>query len=344
MIFYTLFFIISVGLSKLENKSLLWLWMILCFGFYTKIGWDYYSYFNSYNHNLAFSFLFTRLQNIAEFFGNFQYEILFVGLLFISLFISSIKKYSSCFLLSIAAWLGMDFMSFVLMRQVIAVAIFFYSIRFVLDKKLCKYLLCCILAFGFHHSAIILLPLYWLLNIRLASKYMLCILVLGIFCYFFLDMNQLLFLADYLPNQAARYFNTAYSGHVLNVRVVESLGLFAICWYYRDSIRRKFIYGNIFLNLLFLTCLIYLYFNWIIIYQVRFVKYFEISLIIIVPYLLECVISVSKKRLFIFFACLIIIYFFIRYFVTITGIFSHQNNYQVFVPYQNYLWNMLWAK
>ena len=106
MIFYTLFFIISVGLSKLENKSLLWLWMILCFGFYTKIGGDYYSYLNFYIYGHTASFLFTRLQNIAEFFGSFQYEILFVGLLFISLFISSIKQYSSCFLLiySSLAW------------------------------------------------------------------------------------------------------------------------------------------------------------------------------------------------------------------------------------------------
>lgn len=49
-----------------------------------------------------------------------------------------------------------------IMRQIIAACIFLFSLRYVRDNKLVKYWVCCLLAFTFHKSAIILFPLIFI--------------------------------------------------------------------------------------------------------------------------------------------------------------------------------------
>lgn len=49
-----------------------------------------------------------------------------------------------------------------IIRQIVAACIFLYSLKFVCDNKLLKYWLCCFIAFTFHHSALILFPLYFI--------------------------------------------------------------------------------------------------------------------------------------------------------------------------------------
>ena len=48
------------------------------------------------------------------------------------------------------------------MRQSIAIMIFMYSLNFIIEKKLVRYLLCILMASIFHYSAILLLPLYFI--------------------------------------------------------------------------------------------------------------------------------------------------------------------------------------
>ena len=49
-----------------------------------------------------------------------------------------------------------------IMRQEIAICLFFYSLKYIIDDKPIQYWIICIVAFYFHHSAIILFPLYFL--------------------------------------------------------------------------------------------------------------------------------------------------------------------------------------
>lgn len=50
------------------------------------------------------------------------------------------------------------------MRQFIAIMIFIYSLKFVRDRCLYKYIICIILAFLFHKSVIVCLPVYFFIN------------------------------------------------------------------------------------------------------------------------------------------------------------------------------------
>lgn len=49
-----------------------------------------------------------------------------------------------------------------IIRQMIAACVFLYSLRYIRDNQLVKYWICCLLAFTFHKSAIILFPLYFI--------------------------------------------------------------------------------------------------------------------------------------------------------------------------------------
>lgn len=63
----------------------------------------------------------------------------------------------------IALVLGGEFFSWMNgIRQMIAACIFVYSTQFIRDRKLVKYLLCMALAYLWHHSSLMLVPIYFL--------------------------------------------------------------------------------------------------------------------------------------------------------------------------------------
>lgn len=49
-----------------------------------------------------------------------------------------------------------------ILRHEIAFCIFLFSLKYIRDNKLIKYWICCFLALAFHHSALILFPLYFI--------------------------------------------------------------------------------------------------------------------------------------------------------------------------------------
>jgi len=77
-----------------------------------------------------------------------------------------------------------------LIRQFAAVAIFLFSIRYILNKKLFKYIVCIVFASCFHFSAIVMLPVYYILTRNLGMK----IYLLG-FAVMYVSMNAIELLA-----------------------------------------------------------------------------------------------------------------------------------------------------
>lgn len=90
------------------------------------------------------------------------YVLLFVGIkplvqewsVFIGLFMYKIMFYNT----------------FISLRQGMTIAIFCLSLRFILAKKFWKYMLCCLIAFGFHRGALILFLLYFVQYIPISKK------------------------------------------------------------------------------------------------------------------------------------------------------------------------------
>ena len=81
-----------------------------------------------------------------------------------------IRRYSSSPMLSVFIFfcIGQMYLStFNVIRQSLAAAMFLFSIQYILDKKLWKYLLVMLVAASFHASSLVLIPLYWVLDRRL---------------------------------------------------------------------------------------------------------------------------------------------------------------------------------
>lgn len=105
---------------------------------------------------------------------------LIVNALFLSfLFYKGIIKYSPSILISsILFLLIINSQSIYVIRQYIVMAIFFYSIRWIINGNIYKYLITCFACFFIHQSSIILIPVYFLYNLNL--KQILAILLFSV--------------------------------------------------------------------------------------------------------------------------------------------------------------------
>jgi len=82
---------------------------------------------------------------------------------------STIYRYSPSLPLSLATLYGVGpfFFLYSGIRQGIAIVLVFYSIKFVAQQKIIKFITTIIIAVGFHYSAIVFLPVYFLPKIHL---------------------------------------------------------------------------------------------------------------------------------------------------------------------------------
>lgn len=66
------------------------------------------------------------------------------------------------------------------MRQGLGIAICVASFRFIKDRNLLMFLLCMYIALGFHKTAVVFLPAYWLVKIRLNQRRIFWILIISL--------------------------------------------------------------------------------------------------------------------------------------------------------------------
>lgn len=153
--------------QEIVMASVIALIFAVIFGMRWDVGVDSLAYLYAYKYNdterfeveYAFKFINDKMYQL-----HFHYAI-YLGLIaFIQLFLLlySFKKKIFLWPFHIIALFGghffLDWMN--VMRQETASCIGFYGIKYVVERKPWKYLLCIVLAFGFHKSALILLPLY----------------------------------------------------------------------------------------------------------------------------------------------------------------------------------------
>ena len=81
-----------------------------------------------------------------------------------------LMKYSKMLLFSFVLFLFSNYLYFSteILRESLAVCVFLFAFKYLFNRMYLKYYLCCIVAFGFHVSAIILffIPLYMNFNIK----------------------------------------------------------------------------------------------------------------------------------------------------------------------------------
>lgn len=157
--------------------------MVLTAGFAYAISPDWIPYWNAFegasilswgelgflSENMSMEIGYIFLNKIISSFGlgyaSFLIILVAIGL---SLKASTMYKYGGFVFFSLLLYLTPAFFveEHVHLRQGIANAVTIFSVRFVIERKLYKFLICIIIAFLFHKACIVFLFAYWIVKIK----------------------------------------------------------------------------------------------------------------------------------------------------------------------------------
>lgn len=195
MLYYILFFVLAMALfsrivGKKSNKTLFWgavvvliLYCSIRDGFLYPDIQNYYDYFKygytEFDFQEQFNMGYGLLNKICKFFyPSFQFLLIVITILIISLYAKSIKDYSPYIWLSLILYVLINYYpSFFLLRQYLAMGVFLYSLKYIINRNPIRYGICMLIALSFHTTALIAVPLYFLYGIRNSKLNMLLVLI-----------------------------------------------------------------------------------------------------------------------------------------------------------------------
>lgn len=194
MLYYILLFVLAVALfariaKKKTDKTLYWgtvvILIIYCAlrdGFLYPDIQNYFDYFKfgytDYDFQEQFNVGYGVLNRVCKFFSSsFQFLLTVISIIIISFYAKAIKEYSPFIWLSLILYVLINYYpSFFLLRQYIAMGVFLYSLRYVIDRKPIHYGICMLIALSFHTTAIVAIPIYFLYGIKNNKLNMLLVL------------------------------------------------------------------------------------------------------------------------------------------------------------------------
>ena len=153
-----------------------------------------------------------------------------------------------------------------LLRNTIAILLFLNAIDFIIKKKPLPYFAICILACTFHTTALVYIPLYFVLNRKININVMLAIFIAANIVYLFhipiLKSIILLFVDLLMPSTKlwieAYLTMDATTGSILSIGYIERLLTGVLLFCYMDKLR--YLRGsNIFVNSMFFYLCIFLF-------------------------------------------------------------------------------------
>lgn len=286
-----------------------------------SVGLDYSLYINLYNRFLSntllptdsswVSFGYVFLTKLCIFLFDSNYYIFFgiIGFVSIYCFFKTIYEESDIPWLSLLLLFSfcLYYQMFNQFRQMLAIAISFYGYKYIKNKDLKKYIFTILIAYSMHKSAIIMLPFYWISNLKLQKRGILFYSILSVVAYLAYDFVEVLLLKTsygqtYLANS---YYNVVESSSMLNL--VFRFMLFMLCFYLTRKTRKT----NSEINTLFNLCFV------CVIFQIMTVKsyvfgrittYFFVYFILLIPKAIKSINMSRNSKLYIYsliiFACL----------------------------------------
>lgn len=227
--------------SKNSSLSAFFISFFLLLAFrHETIGRDLLTYKNIFHasHNTSFSSLFSQSELlyfilnwiIGNIFGNYQVFLAIVAIICIIpiAFVYCEDRRFSFLKIVIFVNLPTFVMMFSGLRQAIAISIGTIAYHFVRKKKLVPFLLTVLIAFGFHKSSFMLLPMYWIYQMRFKRKHLWIIVPSMVTLYLF---NGTIFnyLLTFIDDYADKYDATAGVTGAVNMLIL--FGLFVIFSY-----------------------------------------------------------------------------------------------------------------
>lgn len=280
------------------------LWLLA--GLRNDVGMDYNAYKDLYRMSGdLYEMREMGFIKIVEFFNflNIPFSFFCLCYAFLTQFLifRFVKNYSPYLFFSLLIYYALGnyyFSSFNVMRQSLATAIFMNCLSLISNGKFWKYLFVMLLtSFCIHFSAIILIPLYFVLR----KQYVLSFKLIGIvstvlFGGLFIKIIELSPYAVYLTFDA--YSSAVPLTHYL--MGIMAIITFVYSQWHPEWEKKHLIFSNINIITILLLCLIFLYENTplVMIFH-RLLNWFTIIYIVILPLLLAEMRLRSNRRIFI---------------------------------------------
>ncbi|WP_343320940.1 EpsG family protein [Sphingobacterium multivorum] len=227
---------------------------------------------------------------------NVQWVFIISSFITFLLFYKGIEKYSTDIFLSVFLLLFCGFFveSLNIVRQYIAISLFFYSIQYVVSKNFAKYIFWILLAACFHYSAILLIAVYFILDIEVGKWWYLILFVAFVLPFVFPIASILGLIPGYDVYFSSTGAEREDNGSAnLGIGFLSKLLIGGVCLYYYDRIIDASKESRLFLNGFFVYLFLLSFFRDFIV-MVRLGYYFHIFLILLIP---EFVKIFEKKSL-----------------------------------------------
>lgn len=194
----------------------------------------------------------TKLLSEVE--PDYRIMFIFIALIIISAVMIYIYVYSEKPYLSVFFYLsfGLFFNSMNFMRQIIAACIVLYALQYIKKKQFMRYLALVLFASTFHISALILIPFYFILRVKMdwltLGTYTIATVLLSVFSWDILE-----FITQYVY----KGYDPSKSGEVINglppVYAIYFGIFFMIAFLLRKELVKEDGFNNVLLNCMFFT-------------------------------------------------------------------------------------------
>ncbi len=272
--------------------------------------------------------------------GTIQHLFFIVTFINISLIASILPKYTKYPVIALFCYYCILYfnLEMIYIRQATAVALSFYALQFVHSRKVWQYLALVLIACLFHRMAIIMLPLYFLLDKQLPSWVYLTIvgcgallMILGVPWIKTVFLTIANWLGDSYADKAEFYTEKALfaTSRRLSIGFWLNLALLGCIMFFHGKIKTN-TYGTIMLNMFALSLVIYYYCYELVEVSNRLRLFFNIGIIALLPMLLE-IFPLFKDRIIAFAVISLYCFSFSR------GIFTEAPEAAAYNPYQNYI-------
>ncbi|MDT2671922.1 EpsG family protein [Enterococcus dongliensis] len=187
-------------------------------------------------------FLNTAIAQIGVFTGSFNIYIFIFSFVTLLIIIKSLYVYENKNTVSVSyfVYLCLFFpQSLNIMRQSLAIAIVFWGLQYILKKNPRKYLITILLAVGVHVSALIALPLYFLLNKERRINYLVATVLSGVIIWGTLSIGPIFNLISSIPGFERYSFYATFVGEINNRIMIVNIFIFVVIFalkkYFTDS-------------------------------------------------------------------------------------------------------------
>ena len=171
-----------------------------------------------------------------------------------------IWKYSKMPWISVFVYVSLQFFahSMNLFRQSIAASILFLGYRFLRDRRLLPYVLVVLAAALFHYSAIVMIPVYFLLHMKSDWKHMAAVGILSLFCYLFSEPILQLVTSVILKNYAHYQDSIYWGGNGIHYVVIPAV-YFGLTLIFRNKLLARDPRNNVLINSAYFTFILYMF-------------------------------------------------------------------------------------